>query len=312
MSAAVETAVREPSLISFADHQPLSSPGLRRWTARAQNIRVDCLRGEAGGAGFEHASSDETMLIVLRGPVTIAGVDAAAGAASAAGTGAAGAPAAGSPAAASSGAEPSEAPARSVCILPPGRWRLQPAAGTDCVVLSSLRGGSVAEAINDGAYAPPDARIKPVGRPYTSLNGERVRIMAIDQIKAPADNPRLKMLQTATMSINWVEYEGERDSSALSPHSHADFEQGSLALAGDFVHHLRTPWGRNAREWRDDQHPRLPSPSLMVVPVGMIHTSEGVGGGHHLLIDLFSPPRADFIAKGWMANAADYRAPDAA
>jgi hypothetical protein len=47
----------------------------------------------------------------------------------------------------------------------------------------------------------------------------------------------------------------------------------------------------------------------MVVPVHTIHTSAGVGPGHHLLIDVFSPPRADFIAKGWVANSADYAAP---
>jgi hypothetical protein len=118
------------------------------------------------------------------------------------------------------------------------------------------------------------------------------------------------MLQSDTLSINWVEYEGGRDRSRLSPHSHKSIEQGSLALAGDFVHHLRVEWGRDAALWRDDLHARLPSPSLMVVPVGLIHTSEGTGAGHHLLIDIFAPPRREFIAKGWVLNSGDYAAPD--
>jgi hypothetical protein len=128
-------------------------------------------------------------------------------------------------------------------------------------------------------------------------------------VKAPADNPRLKMFQSATLSINWVEYTGPRDRTALSPHSHADFEQISLAAAGDFVHHFRANWARNANLWRDDVHARVPSPSVAVIPVHLVHTTEGIGDERHLLIDVFSPPRRDFIAKGWVANAQDYEPP---
>jgi hypothetical protein len=46
-----------------------------------------------------------------------------------------------------------------------------------------------------------------------------------------------------------------------------------------------------------------------VVPPELIHTTEGVNGGHHLLIDIFAPPRRDFIAKSWMLNASAYRDP---
>jgi hypothetical protein len=133
-----------------------------------------------------------------------------------------------------------------------------------------------------------------------------IRVVSIDAFQAPADNPRLKMLQSATLSINWVEYDGLRDRRSLSPHSHADLEQGSLAVAGHFVHHLRQNWGKNADQWRDDRHLEVGSPSLMVVPVNLIHTTEGVRAEHHILIDIFSPPRRDFIAKRWVENASDY------
>ena len=51
---------------------------------------------------------------------------------------------------------------------------------------------------------------------------------------------------------------------------------------------------------------RVPSPSVAVIPVHLVHTTEGVGPERHLLIDVFSPPRRDFIAKGWVANAGNY------
>jgi hypothetical protein len=165
-------------------------------------------------------------------------------------------------------------------------------------------------ALNEADYAQPDPRITPAGEPFRRLrNAASIEVIAIDELRAPADNPRLKMLQSESISINWVEYDGPRDRSKLSPHSHKSLEQGSLALEGDFVHHLRVEWKPDATHWRDDLHAHLPSPSLMVVPVNLIHTSEGVGEGHHLLIDVFSPPRRDFIAKGWVLNSKDYEAP---
>ena len=83
-------------------------------------------------------------------------------------------------------------------------------------------------------------------------------------------------------------------------------------MAEHFVHHLRQPWGKNAELWREDRHVQVGSPSLMVVPINLIHTREGVHDEAHLMIDIFSPPRRDFIAKGWVENAADYQDPNTA
>jgi len=274
------TAVRQPSLLNMAQ-PPDASAGPMHWTGRGQNFAASWLRAGPAGSSTQVESADEVMLLVLDGPVNVSGMDAHA-----------------------------EAAPRSICILPPGTWQLNLMPGATCVVLSSLRDNAKADAVNESAYAVRDTRIVPVGEAWRPLRaGAEIRIFSIDSVSASKDKPRLKMLQTATLSINWVEYDGPRDRHALSPHSHSAFEQGSLALAGDFVHHLRVQWGEDADAWRDDQHARLGSPSLMVVPVHMIHTSEGVGTGHHLLIDVFSPPRADFIAKGWVANSGDYAAP---
>jgi hypothetical protein len=205
-------------------------------------------------------------------------------------------------------AEAMDVPARSVCILPAGRSTVTPAqAGPFVLIASDRRDLDGRRSLNEAAYAEADPRILPPGPPSRrgrALQGAQV--LAIDAIQASPQRPRLKMLQTETLSINVVEYEGVRDRSALSPHSHAAFEQGSLAMAGRFVHHLRVPWGPDANLWRDDEHLQAASPSLLVVPVEMVHTTEGAGDGHHLLIDIFSPPRADFIAKGWVFNARDY------
>ncbi|MBX9651478.1 MAG: hypothetical protein K2X57_30935, partial [Xanthobacteraceae bacterium] len=83
----------------------------------------------------------------------------------------------------------------------------------------------------------------------------------------------------------------------------------SLTISGDFQHHLRVEWGKDANLWRDDVHAAVGSPSVTIIPPQLIHTTEGVNGGHHLLIDIFSPPRRDFIARNWVANSSEYIAP---
>lgn len=193
-----------------------------------------------------------------------------------------------------------EAPARTVVIVPPGKAAVVLPQGGLVIVLTAEPDS---DALNAADYSAPDPRIAPVTDAY---GPGTLRIIAVDKIVPPADKPRLKMIQTAVMSINWVEYDGPRDRTALSPHNHADLEQGSLAIYGDFVHHLRVPWTRDANDWRDDLHLEAGEKTLTVIPVEMIHTTEGVGPGKHLLIDIFAPARADFIAKGWMCNQADY------
>ncbi|MCW8176643.1 hypothetical protein [Verminephrobacter aporrectodeae] len=201
-----------------------------------------------------------------------------------------------------------QVPGRSVCVLPPGAVSVRLAGSGRAALLASSRPDLASGVVlNEADYALPDARIRPVGAGYRRRTPSlAVQVMAVDAVRPPAEKPRLKMFQSDTLSINWVEYQGPRDRRQLSPHQHADFEQGSLAMAGDFVHHLRVNWGSDADQWRADEHLHAPSPSMITVPVLLVHTSEGVGPGRHLLIDVFSPPRQDFIDKGWVANAGDY------
>lgn len=276
------SGVRPRSFAAFADHPALTIAGNRHRRMRAQNFIVEWV--EAGTEAFEVESTAEMLLVFPDAGAVI--VPAGQGA-----------------------SVPVSRPG-SVCVLAAGRSSIRLTAPGTCAVIASDRPDiDPATVLNEDAYAEPDARIKPTGRPFRRKPGAPlVQVFEMATVPAPADNPRLKMLQTDTLSINWVEYHGVRDRTALSPHSHSDLEQGSLALAGNFIHHLRVNWGKDANLWRDDEHLAAPSPSLAVVPVELVHTTEGVGDGHHLLIDLFSPPREDFIARGWVHNAGDYSA----
>lgn len=244
--------------------------------ARGQNFWVQWIEGETA---LDATSPHEMLLLLPDGGATV-----------------------------QTATEVRELPGRSVCVLPAGATTVRLAGTGRAALIASSRPDLGHDAArNEADYAVPDARIRPTGHLYARKTpSTAIQVLEVDAIQPPADKPRLKMFQTDTLSINWVEYQGPRDRTQLSPHNHTDFEQGSLALAGDFLHHLRVHWGGNADQWREDEHLQAPSPSMITVPVLMVHTTEGVGPGRHLLIDVFSPPRHDFIDKGWVANAGDY------
>ena len=140
-----------------------------------------------------------------------------------------------------------------------------------------------------------------------TASSELPAVHVLDNLPNSVGMPRAKLFQTSTMSINWVDYSGPRDRKALSPHSHGDIEQASIAIEGTFVHHFRTSWGSDADLWRPDAHLEAPSKTVALIPPPIIHTTEGIGPGRHILIDVFAPPRNDFIAKGQVLNSSDYR-----
>jgi hypothetical protein len=197
-----------------------------------------------------------------------------------------------------------------VAIVPAGRSALALKNGTAVILATDRSDINKAHAVN--GTIPVDSRVATVGVPMTRTQPLATpKVINVADLPPPADNGRLRFLQSATMSINFVLYDGPRGSDALSPHAHADIEQGTLALAGDYIHHLRTPWGRNATNWHDDVHLPAGPGTLLLIPPELVHTTEGIGTGMHMLVDIFAPPRRDFIEKGWMANAADYVETDA-
>lgn len=268
--------VREASFCRLGDSG--EGPGTRHRRGRGQNFLVDWIETHGRPDGCDFVSSDETLLLLPEAGATL-----------------------------QRDGQRLEAPGRSVCILPPGRFRVELGARGLAIALRTGSPGAEATAsLNAGAYSAPNPRVAPLGPAWRRTGSPGIAVIEVDRLARASGRPRLKMLQSETMSINWVEYEGVRDRTQLSPHSHDDFEQGSLAVFGHFLHHLRTPWGPDATAWRDDVHMPAPEGSLTVIPPGVIHTTEGVGEGRHLLIDIFAPVRQDFVTKGWVANASDY------
>jgi len=274
-SAGPQDGLRRAGLVRFSGPATVGGGGnVER--ARGQNFLVERVALQAGGQA-EFVCDDEMIVISQSSNLELVWGDAA----------------------------PVALIPPCVAITPAGRSTLRAASSGDAIVISPVRDDATPPTLNADEYASPDPRVRRLDPPARRKEGG-VKVIAIDEIQPPADKPRLRMLRSSSMSINWVKYSGPRNRRQLSPHSHADFEQGSLALAGDFVHHLRVPWGQDATSWVDDRHMQAPSTSLVVIPPGVIHTTEGIGDDDHLLIDIFAPARADFIERGWIANAADY------
>jgi hypothetical protein len=144
------------------------------------------------------------------------------------------------------------------------------------------------------------------------VGGFRLRHYDLNQIASPDPSPlKMRVFRSTNLMINiFMPWNTRRDEQRLSPHSHENFEQMSLGLKGSFVHHLRYPWTPDKTRWRDDEHERYESPSVLVIPARVIHTTQDVGEGSTWLVDIFAPPRMDFSSKqGFVLNAAEYPLP---
>lgn len=203
---------------------------------------------------------------------------------------------------------------RAVVVVPPGRSVITANADCDVVRLFDHRTTDVlAKASNAGSYSTPHPRVAPLEPWPEPVGGRKLRVYPTDSI--PAEPGRFgRIFRTSSFMVNFLDLqEGPRDTEKLSPHHHDDFEQCSLAVEGSYVHHIRTPWTAKQSQWREDEHERVDSPSVAIIPPPTVHTSAAVGEGRNQLIDIFCPPRDDFSAQpGWVLNAADYPEPDRA
>jgi len=203
-------------------------------------------------------------------------------------------------------------PDHSVAIVPPGRSTVTVETGGTLVrIFAAARAPDLAaRCANAVDYAAGDPNVAEfVAWPDPSA-GFATRVYRLADY--PPEPGRLgAIFRCTTVMVNvFPQDDAPRDPTKLSPHHHDDFEQVSLQIAGDYVHHMRVPWSPDASTWRDDEHHHCASPAVVVIPPPLIHTTQSLGTMRHWLIDVFSPPRLDFSQRpGWVLNAADYPMP---
>ena len=199
-----------------------------------------------------------------------------------------------------------------VVVIPPGRSAIAiRAPGTIVRLIAVPTAPSLATRCRNAAdHDEPDPNVTPFVAWPDPPGGPAVRTYPLAAYPLQPDRFG-RIFRCSTVMVNVLpEAAGPRDPSQLSPHSHDDFEQVSLQLRGDYVHHMRVPWTPDATTWRDDEHHHTRAPAVVVIPPPMIHTSQGVGDGQHWLVDVFAPPRRDFSDRpGWVLNADEYPMP---
>ncbi len=200
----------------------------------------------------------------------------------------------------------------SVVIVPPGSSTIRVVAGGTVVrLLAASTAPVLAErCTNAGEYTDPDDNVADFVAWPDPPDGQRIRVYRLAD--HPLEEGRLgRIFRSSTVMVNVLpEDDRPRDPTKLSPHHHDDFEQVSLQIEGDYVHHMRVSWTPDSSTWRDDEHHRCAAPAVVVIPPPLIHTSQSVGEMRHWLIDVFAPPRHDFSERpGWVLNADEYPMP---
>jgi hypothetical protein len=284
---------RSAEYFEFLELEPdeVSSAGSRSWFVRSQTSCVDFTIAVAGDRFARQEQPDEYVVLL-----PAAGSGAAGGGASARFT---------------AGDESIDVAAGAVVIVPAGQSELlvtEP--GVVVRVLSTRSADLVARCRNRDVYADADPNVAPFSAWPDPPGGARLRAYRLDDHE-PSPDRFGRLLRSSTVMVNYFyPDDGPRDPARLSPHHHDDFEQLSLQLEGDYVHHIRTPWTVNLADWREDDHRHCSSPALTIIPPPAIHTSQAVGWERHQLVDLFCPPRLDFSERpGWVLNHDEYPLP---
>lgn len=268
----------------FYEEAPqINDPLYKAWVMRGQNILVMYVEARAGAVIERPAQIDEyAVLLDAKSPAV----------------------------AIEAQHEAMDVQSHSIAFVPPGPSRITSLGDGAFTLILTTRASDLVELCpNNAAFEVPNPRFPELKAWPDPVGGFRIRPYSLD---VPAEPGRFgRIFRCTTLMINVLDpRNGPRDRAQVSPHHHDDFEQGSLALAGQYEHHIRWNWTSDMADWRDDVHAVCGSPSLCVIPPAAIHTSLAIGEGTNQLIDIFSPPRHDFSAKqGWVLNAADYPAP---
>ncbi len=208
------------------------------------------------------------------------------------------------------GGETIEASPESLTIVPPGPSEIvAKGVGYLVRVLSNRAADLIAKAENAATYADGAPEVAPLVAWPEPPAGFRLRNYKPFDHDKPDTNMRIFRSSNLMMNV-MTKRASPRDTTKLSPHSHDDFEQASLLLEGDYIHHLRYPWVPDMSAWRPDKHLEIGSPSVTISPAKVVHTSRNVGDNTSWLIDIFAPPRLDFSRRpGMVLNADEYPMP---
>ena len=259
--------------------------GTCHWASRGANFLVVVTRAAPGAVLEREDNADEYMLLL---PEDV-------------------------PARIEASSETVESAGDSLTILPPGPSRITLQAGGYAYrIFTSKAKDLLPLADNAKDYAAGVGDVAPMVPWPDPVGGYRIRHYRLADYTR--EGTSLRLFRSTNLMVNvFVPQAKARDTSKMTPHSHADFEQGSLTLSGSFVHHLRYPWTPDLKAWREDEHGRMDSPSLVVITPNVIHTTQTVTTGQPIrLVDIFSPPRVDFSLKpGWINNADEYPMPPA-
>lgn len=211
----------------------------------------------------------------------------------------------------SANGESIEVEPESLAIVPPGESSVTLAGDGEIVRIFSHRAEDLAaRASNAAAYAERPDDVAPLIPWPDPVDGYRLRVYRLADYVREGTN--MRVFRSTNLMVNVMTARNvPRDVSGLSPHSHTDFEQGSLAIGGTYIHHLRYPWTKDMAQWRDDEAVEMASPSMLAIPPNVIHTSRNIGPEPGRLIDVFAPPRMDFSKReGVVANADEYPLPE--
>jgi hypothetical protein len=269
----------EAETVRFQDLQPEVTGGARSWYARAQNFVVCYSTLEAGASVSVEPCENEYVAGVVEGAFDF-----------------------------EAGRETGSVGADAVVIVPPGASRIT-ARGASVLfrVFAPPSADLIAKCGNRDAYPTPRDNVAPFELWPMPADGYKLRVY---KYASMPPNAR-RIFRSRNIMLNWAGHPGgaARDLKRFTPHSHDDFEQGSLELWGAYVHHLRYPWEADYTAWRPDQRMAITPPGLTIMPARVIHTSQGTEEWN-CLADVFAPPRFDFSLAGYVYNAAEYPMPE--
>lgn len=268
----------------FYQDPPVDDDGNgQSWFARGQNFIVAYSDAKPGAVFERTGQTDEYMLLI---------------------------PYEDTPATLTADGQTEQTQGYALAIMPPGDSRIELPRGGRIVRIFTTRSKDLADkCTNASGYATQHGNIPPLVDWPTPVGGFRIRVYSLDVPPVPGRFGRIWRSTNMMLNIPPVSI-GPRNTAKVSPHHHDDFEQGSLALEGQWKHHMRWPWSVDMADWREDVHAEVDSPSITVIPAQVIHTSTW-HSSRNQLVDIFSPPRADFSKQaGWVLNADEYPAPD--